>query len=198
MRISLDSEDILDDSYEGHYYSFVDGICESNPELVVDDKFTGSAKCEDGKLIVEYDPMLKYRDCKNYLTVSIDKFAKDKGLDVTDIKFAATGDDIDEGTCYGFNVIENKTSALYFGAEDIIDTDGNGYTALTLEDEDANIIAILSQTMSTEEFDKLVGTEFVGVMLAGGTYVVKTKDSNSKYKAEQKKYQYILNGTVNF
>ena len=198
LRISLDSEDILDDSYEGHYYSFVDGICESNPELVVDDKFTGSAKCEDGKLIVEYDPMLKYRDCKNYLTVSIDKFAKDKGLDVTDIKFAATGDDIDEGTCYGFNVIENKTSALYFGAEDIIDTDGNGYTALTLEDEDANIVAILSQTMSTEEFDKLVGTEFVGVMLAGGTYVVKTKDSNSKYKAEQKKYQYILNGTVNF
>lgn len=198
LRISLDSEDILDSSCEGHYYSFADGICESNPDLVVDDRFTGSAKCENGKLIVQYDPMLKYRDCEDYLTLSVDKFAKDKGLDVTDIKFAATGDDIDEGTCYGFNVIENKTSALYFGAEDIVDNSGNGYTALTLEDEDANIVAILNQTMATEEFDKLVGTEFTGVMFAGGTYVIKTKDNSSKYKAEEKKYQYILNGNVTF
>ena len=198
LRLALDCEDMLDDSCNGHNYSFVDGICESNTDLVVDDKFTGSAKCEDGKLIVQYDPMLKYRDCENYLTLSVSKFAKDKGVDITDINFAADGKDIEEGTCYGFNVIDNKESMLYFGAEDIIDQDGNGYTALTLEDEDGDIIAIFDQTMATEDFDDLVGAEFSGAMLAGGTWVVKVKKQDSRYKQEVTKYQYILNGTVNF
>lgn len=198
LKIALDCENELDDSCEGHHFSFTDGVCDTNKNLMVDDNYTGSAKCENGKLIVQYDPTLKYADCGDYLTLSIDAFAKNKGVDISDINFAATGEDIEEGKSYGFNVISNNESELFFNYSDIIDQSGNGYSVLTLEDADGNIVATFDQTLNQEMEASLIGEEFASCMLAGNTYVVKSKQADSKYKTEKKYYSYILNGVTNF
>lgn len=202
LQMALDCK--IDEKHEGHNLSFVHGVCESDENLIVKDDFTGSAKCENGKLIVYYDPTLKLFKDNSVLTLSIDSFAKDEKSNPKDQNnFKATGDEIYEGQSYGFETINNKESELRFGKVDIVDQYGDHIVKLSLEDEDNNTVAIFDQYVE-EGLETLVGKKFSGCMLVGNTYEVEERivdpitGKRLRKKATVRKYNYLINGYVSF
>lgn len=202
LQMALDCK--IDEKHEGHNLSFVHGVCESDESLIVKDDFTGSAKCENGKLIVYYDPTLKLFKDSSVLTLSIDSFAKDDNSNPKDQNnFKATGDEIYEGQSYGFETINNKESELRFGKVDIVDQYGDHIVKLSLEDEDNNTVAIFDQYVE-EGLETLVGKKFSGCMLVGNTYEVEERvvdpitGKRLRKKATVRKYNYLVNGYVSF
>lgn len=198
LQLTLDCKNYLDDSDEGCHFSFTDGICDTDPALELVDDFTGSAKCVDGKLIVYYNPVHRILANDKILTLTVNSFAKSKGLKPSNKGFASTGKDIDEGNSWGFNVVNNRMADLRFGKTIIVDNYGDAYTVLTIVDTDDNVVAVMNQELDTDELKALEGKAFSGCMLVGYTYDATEGKKTSRAKKVVRKFRYMLNGIVSF
>lgn len=195
LKPVLDCRNYLTKENEGEYFSFTDGVCDFDQDFELVDNYTGSAQYRNGELVVDYDPTnSRITANEKVLTLNIEAFAKDKGVSINSVDFDSTGEDIDEGTSWGFNVINDRTSNLYFKEDRYFDDYGESYAALTLVDEDDNTVALISQTLDNDAWKALIGKRFSGCMLVGYTYDREERRTNSRAKTVFREYKYMING----
>ena len=195
LKPVLDCRNYLTKENEGEYFSFTDGVCDFDQDFELVDNYTGSAQYRNGELVVDYDPTnSRITANEKVLTLNIEAFAKDKGVSINSVDFDSTGEDIDEGTSWGFNVINDRMSNLYFKEDRYFDDYGESYAALTLVDEDDNTVALISQTLDNDAWKALIGKRFSGCMLVGYTYDREERRTNSRAKTVFREYKYMING----